>query len=423
VSTWSPGSGWSEPVTVEDPLNDLETRLKQRDPIPMPGLPRFFSGAVGYLGYDTVRYIEDLQNAPKDTLGLPEALMIFPDVMLAIDNVFGRAQAITTVDTDGMRCEEELRSMYEDAARRVDEVVRTLDNAAAPKSLALRKAESDPEFTSSSTREQYEANVQRIREYIAAGAAFQVVLSQRLTMPLKAPPIDLYRALRSLNPSPYLFFLELDGISLVGSSPEVLVRAEQDVVTVRPIAGTRPRGKTEEEDNALTAELMADEKERAEHLMLVDLGRNDVGRVAEFGSIRVPSFMHVERYSHVLHIVSQVEGDLKPDTSAMDVYRACFPAGTVSGAPKIRAMQIIDELEPVRRGVYAGAVGYFADGGRNMDIAIAIRTLVAANGMAHVQAGAGIVADSDPSSEYEETLAKARALLRVVQMVGSQAAD
>jgi anthranilate synthase component 1 len=422
VSTWEPATGWGEAVNVNDPLADLDRRLKARDPVELEGLPRFFSGAVGYLGYDAVRYIETLPDGPPDTLGVPEALFIFADVLIAIDNVFGRAQAITTIETSDAD-EAMLRTRYEEAETKIRQTIETLDLAPSPPALSLRhinKTHEDPPFTSSYRRSDYEAHVGRIREYITAGDAFQVVLSQRLTMPLEAKPFDLYRALRSLNPSPYLFFLELDGISLVGSSPEVLVRAEQGVVTVRPIAGTRPRGANEVEDRQQTDDLMADPKERAEHLMLVDLGRNDVGRVADFGSVRLPSFMAVERYSHVLHIVSQVEADIREGTSAMDVFRACFPAGTVSGAPKIRAMEILDELEPVRRGIYAGAVGYFADGGRNMDTAIAIRTLVAVNGMAHVQAGAGIVADSDPATEYEETLAKARALLRVVQMVGSQ---
>ena len=416
VSTWSPATGWSESTIVADPLQDLESRLAARDPIVLPGLPRFFTGAVGYLGYDVVRYIEALEQPPRDSLNIPEALFMFTDVVLAIDNVFGRAQAITTVDTAGAD-EAALRERYDAAAARVNESVDALDNAPAPKSLALGANDADATFESSYTRADYETHVERIREYIRAGDAFQVVLSQRLSMPLTSAPLDVYRGLRSLNPSPYLFFLELDGVSLVGSSPEVLVRAEEGVVTVRPIAGTRPRGASPEEDDALAAELIADPKERAEHLMLVDLGRNDVGRVANFGSVRVPSFMDVERYSHVLHIVSQVEGDLRAGTTAMDVFRACFPAGTVSGAPKIRAMEILDELEPVRRGVYAGAVGYFADGGRNMDTAIAIRTMVAVDGVAHVQAGAGIVADSDPALEYEETLAKARALLRVLGAV------
>jgi anthranilate synthase component 1 len=280
----------------------------------------------------------------------------------------------------------------------------------------------DPAFESSSTRQEYEDNVRRIQEYIRAGDAFQVVLSQRLRMPLEAEPFDLYRVLRSLNPSPYLYFLELDGFQLVGSSPEVLVRLEDGEVMVRPIAGTRPRGATSAEDDALGADLLADPKELAEHLMLLDLGRNDVGRVAKFGSVRVRERMVIEKYSHVLHLVSTVAGELAEGLNALDVFRASFPAGTVSGAPKVRAMEIIDELEPIRRGPYAGAVGYIAHGGQAMDLAIAIRTVIARGGYAHVQAGAGIVADSVPATEYEETLNKARALLRAVQVIerGSQ---
>ena len=418
VSTWSHDAGWSAATQVADPLTDLEALLQQRDVLQLPGLPRFISGAVGYFGYDVIRYIERLPAAKMDDTGIPEALFLFTDVVIAIDNVYGRAQVITTVDANGGD-ETALRALYDAAVARIDEIVNTLDTAPAPPTLLLGSPDADPNFVSSMTRDEYERRVDTVREYIAAGDVFQVVLSQRLEVPLSAPPLDLYRALRSLNPSPYLFFLELDGVSLVGSSPEVLVRAEDGVVTVRPIAGTRPRGTSDEEDAKRTADLLDDAKERAEHLMLVDLGRNDVGRVATYGSVRVPSFMHVERYSHVLHIVSQVEGDLPPDASAMAVFRACFPAGTVSGAPKIRAMEIIDELEPVRRGIYAGAVGYFADGGRTMDTAIAIRTLVAAGDTAYVQAGAGIVADSDPAAEYEETLAKARALLRVLGMAAA----
>jgi anthranilate synthase component 1 len=267
------------------------------------------------------------------------------------------------------------------------------------------------------SQEDYEAAVERIREYILAGDAFQVVLSQRLSMSLRRSPFDLYRALRSLNPSPYLYFMELDGVSLVGSSPEVLARVEEGTITVRPIAGTRARGRDAEEDAALSEDLLADEKELAEHRMLVDLGRNDVGRVACYGTVRVPELMAVERYSHVMHLCSQVEGELREGLGAIDVLRACFPAGTVSGAPKIRAMEIIEELEPVRRGPYAGAVGYLGYGGGSMDTAIAIRTVVVHDGRAFVQAGAGIVADSDPKREYEETLNKARALLRAGVMI------
>jgi anthranilate synthase component I len=414
VSDWTPAAGWTEARTVADPLAELDALLQSAQPVAVPGLPRFFGGAVGYLGYDVIRYIERLPAAPPDALALPEALLVFTDTVLAIDNVYGRAHAVTTAEVAGIADEAGLRQCYDDAVARVDAVVRALAERPGPGPVELAADTADVAFESSYTRAAFEADVARIRGYIDAGDAFQVVLSQRLSLPLAREPLALYRALRALNPSPYLFFLELDGVALVGSSPEVLVRVEDGTVTVRPIAGTRPRGASPEEDARLAAELEADPKERAEHLMLVDLGRNDVGRVARFGSVRVPAFMSVETYSHVLHLVSQVEGELRAGLSAVDVFRACFPAGTVSGAPKIRAMEIIDELEPVRRGVYAGAVGYFAYGGRTMDTAIAIRTLVAADGTAHVQAGAGIVADSDPAAEYEETLAKARALLRVL---------
>jgi anthranilate synthase component 1 len=273
------------------------------------------------------------------------------------------------------------------------------------------------------SREAFEGAVARVKEYILAGDAFQVVLSQRLSFPLESTPFELYRGLRSLNPSPYLYFLELDGVSLIGSSPEVLVRVEDGRITVRPIAGTRRRGSTPEEERALAEDLLSDQKELAEHRMLVDLGRNDVGRVAEYGTVEVPDLMVVERYSHVMHIVSQVEGVLRDGLGAVDVFRACVPAGTVSGAPKVRAMEIIDELETVRRGPYAGAVGHFNYGGESMDTAITIRTVLAMGGTAYVQAGAGIVLDSDPASEYEETLNKARALLRAAAMVEGAGGD
>ncbi|HEX7050213.1 MAG TPA: anthranilate synthase component I [Longimicrobiales bacterium] len=417
IARWTPDEGWNAPEPADDPLDALDRRLRSRTPVAVPGLPRFFGGAVGYLAYDVVRSIERLPSPPPDTLGLPDALLLFTDVVLAIDNIFGRALAIALVDVADAPDEPALRRRYDEAAAKLDDVVRTLRETPAPAPLSLAAPDADPAFTSSYAREQFEADVRRIKEYIAAGDAFQVVLSQRLTVPCEARPFDLYRALRSLNPSPYLYFLELGDVALVGSSPEVLVRVEDGRITLRPIAGTRPRGRDDAEDAALAADLLADEKERAEHLMLVDLGRNDVGRVSRFGSVRVPAFMEIERYSHVLHIVSQVEGELRDGLSAVDVLRACFPAGTVSGAPKVRAMEIIDELEPVRRGPYAGAVGYLAYGGRAMDTAIAIRTLVATAGQAHVQAGAGIVADSVPAREYEETLAKARALLRVLGIV------
>ena len=417
VSLWEPKSGWKE-VAVSDPLEDLDRRLRAREPARVQGLPRFWGGAVGFFGYDVVRHIEDLPEAPADDLDLPDGIFLFTDLVLVIDNLLGRGMAVAAVPVDPGMEEGELQDRFEEGGRRAEDLIRRLgeEPGLAPLDLKPEPTE-DPPFTSSLSRSSFEEGVERIREYIRAGDAFQVVLSQRLGMPFQGRPFDLYRVLRTVNPSPYLYFLEMDGVNLVGSSPEVLVRVEDGTVTVRPIAGTRPRGATPEEDRTLANELRADEKELAEHRMLVDLGRNDVGRVASFGSVRVPELMVVERYSHVMHLVSQVEGKLREDLSAMDVFKACFPAGTVSGAPKIRAMEIIDELEPVKRGPYAGAVGYFSFGGMNMDTAITIRTVLIAGSRAFVQAGAGIVADSDPKREFEETLNKARALLRAGSMV------
>lgn len=417
VGWWTPDDGWTE-VDCDDPLADLDRRLRARRPAEVPGLPRFWGGAVGYFSYDVVRQIETLDAPPDDDLGVPDGLFVFTDVVLAIDNLRGRAMAIASVPVDPGDSRVRLEERYDSARRRIDDLVSQLASAPGPAPLELsEEPDADPPFSSATPREVFEDGVEKIRSYIRAGDAFQVVLSQRLGMELSASPFDLYRAVRTLNPSPYLYFLEMDGVTLVGSSPEVLVRLEDEVVTVRPIAGTRARGATPDEDRALAAELAADEKELAEHRMLVDLGRNDVGRVARYGSITIPDLMVVERYSHVMHLVSQVEGLLEEGRSAVDVFRACFPAGTVSGAPKIRAMEIIDELEPVRRGPYAGAVGHFGYGGMRMDTAITIRTVVVTGGRAYVQAGAGIVADSVPALEYEETLNKARALLRAAAMV------
>ncbi|MEX2529421.1 MAG: anthranilate synthase component I [Gemmatimonadota bacterium] len=418
AETWTHGEGW-EPVESDDPLGDLDKRLRERAPARVEGLPRFWGGAVGYFGYDVVRLIEKLPEETLQDLALPDAQVVFTDVVMAIDNLLGRAMAIRAVEVEPGLDREELRSRYQETRERLEEWVQRLHEAAPPSPLSLGgEPAADPPVQSTMTREEFEGAVERIREYIFAGDAFQVVLSQRLAVRLEADPFDLYRALRSLNPSPYLYFFEMDGVTLVGSSPEVLTRVDDGTITVRPIAGTRPRGGTPEEDQELAVDLLADEKELAEHRMLVDLGRNDVGRVARFGTVRVPELMVVERYSHVMHLCSQVEGDLREGLSAMDVLRACFPAGTVSGAPKIRAMEIIEELEPVRRGPYAGAVGYIGYGGMSMDTAIAIRTVLVHEGRAFVQAGAGVVADSDPGREYEETLNKARALLRAAEMVG-----
>jgi anthranilate synthase component I len=415
IDRWTREGGWVEGGDSRDPLDDLDRLLQRYAPAEVPGLPRFWGGAVGFFGYDVVRHVERLPDGPTQGLELPDALFMLTGVVLAIDNLFGRAHAIVAVETEGAD-EAELRRRFDRANVEIDALIARLRTGRGPEPLpAHPAAQADPPFRSTFSREGFERAVARIQEYILAGDAFQVVLSQRLTVPLAAQPFDLYRMLRTLNPSPYLFYLDLDGFQLVGSSPEVLVRLEDGRVRVRPIAGTRRRGGSAEEDRGLAEDLLADPKERAEHLMLLDLGRNDVGRVARFGSVRVPERMIIEKYSHVLHLVSTVEGDLRDGLSAMDVFRAAFPAGTVSGAPKVRAMQIIDELEPARRGPYAGAAGYLAYGGRAMDLAIAIRTVVAEGGRAHVQAGAGVVADSVPASEYEETLNKARALLRAVQ--------
>ncbi len=420
IDSWTPVGGWHEGPRVADPLADLDRILTRHVAATVPGLPRFWGGAVGFFSYDIVRHIERLPNAPPDTLHLPDALFMFTGVMLAIDNLFGRAMMIVGVDVEGADAAE-LRRLYDAAGAEIESLIERLRGEAGPAPLHLpRAASSDPQFESTSTRSRYEANVRRIQEYIAAGDAFQVVLSQRLSVPLNGSAFDLYRVLRTMNPSPYLFYLDLDGFQLVGSSPEVLVRVEDGKVIVRPIAGTRRRGANQAEDDELSRELLADPKERAEHLMLLDLGRNDVGRVADYGSVKVTERMVIEKYSHVVHMVSTVEGQARDGVTAMDVLRASFPAGTVSGAPKVRAMEIIDELEATRRGPYAGAVGYIASGGGVVDLAIAIRTVVATGGRAYVQAGAGIVADSDPASEYEETLSKARAMLRAIQVLDQQ---
>jgi anthranilate synthase component I len=417
MERWTAEEGWTDLGESADPLAEFDRLLSAHRPARIPGLPRFWGGAVGFFGFDVVRLIERLPDGPPDDLGLPDGLFIFTRAVLVVDNLLNRARVIVAVETGGVSGSE-LVERYHDADREIDGLIARLREGDAPPPLELAGADGDEApFRSTVQREEFEQGVRRIQEYIRDGDAFQVVLSQRLTVPLAAEPFRLYRALRSLNPSPYLFYLELDGLHLVGSSPEVMVRVEEGAVTVRPIAGTRRRGRDAAEDERAAADLAADPKELAEHLMLLDLGRNDVGRVARWGTVRVPQRMVIERYSHVLHLVSTVTGELRDGLGAVDVFRATFPAGTVSGAPKVRAMEIIDELEPVRRGPYAGAVGYFGYGGRTMDTAIAIRTVVAEGGRAHVQAGAGVVADSDPASEYEETLNKARALLRALRMV------
>ncbi len=422
LSTWTPRRGW-RPTETEDPLADLLARLKSSAPRPDPRLPRFWGGAVGYFGYDLVRRLEHLGEGPPDDQGLPTAIFMFSDVVVAADNLYGRAKVIATVETGEDPSRAALTELYTAAVGKIEETVGRLHSRSAPEALDLAPSRTaEIEYASNFERGAFLEGVRRIKDYIAAGDAFQVVLSQRLATRFDQDPFQLYRAIRTINPSPYLFNLDFGDFSIVGSSPEVLVRLEDGVVTVRPIAGTRRRGRDRAEDRTLARELAKDEKELAEHRMLVDLGRNDVGRVSQYGTVTVPELMKVEFYSHVMHLCSQVEGEVRDGLSALDVLGACFPAGTVSGAPKVRAMEIIDELEPTARGPYAGAVGHLGWGAAQMDTAIAIRTMIVRDGCAHVQAGAGIVADSDPASEYEETLNKARALLRAAAMV-TQAAD
>jgi anthranilate synthase component 1 len=409
-SRWTEESGWQIVETDMAPLDHLGQMMRRYPPVEVPGLPRFTGGAVGFLGYDIARSIESLPKPPRDDRDLPDALLMVVETLLVLDNLFNRATVIANVEVPPDLAAKELGRVYDDARSRIE---CWLQRLATPVSVSALEIEAMPELPPTSSPYpdgRFQHDVRRIREYIAAGDTFQTVLSRRLD--LAAPdPFLTYRYLRALNPAPYLYYLHCDEIHIIGSSPEILVRVEDAEVTVRPIAGTRARGGTPEEDIALAEELTADPKERAEHLMLVDLGRNDVGRVAEFGSVRLTTFMGIERYSHVMHLVSEVRGQLRPELDAIAALAACFPAGTVSGAPKVRAMQIIDELEPVRRGPYAGAVGYVGWGARTLDTAIAIRTCVIKGNRAWIQAGAGIVADSDPDAEWRETEAKARAVL------------
>ncbi|MGQ0621003.1 MAG: anthranilate synthase component I [Panacagrimonas sp.] len=391
-------------LETTDPIGWLRLHANRIRVEPNPALPRFSGGLVGYFGYDCVRYFEPrLKCVKPDPLGTPDVLLMLSDELVVFDSQ--RATLTLVVHADPSSTADVTR-----AEKRLDAIERLLAEASEP-AAAKPARQKAPEFVSSFGEEPFKQGVARIKDYIAAGDVMQAVPSQRLSAPFTAEPVELYRALRRLNPSPYLFCLHLDDHHVVGSSPEILVRAENGEVTVRPIAGTRVRGKTPEEDRALEDELLADPKELAEHLMLIDLGRNDVGRVAEVGSVRLTEKMVIERYSHVMHIVSNVTGRLKPGLDALDALAATFPAGTLSGAPKVRAMEIIDELEPVKRGIYGGAVGYLGWDG-NMDMAIAIRTAVIKDGQLHVQAGCGVVADSVPQSEWDETMSKARAVMR-----------
>ena len=417
VEDWTSERGWHNARTPADPLADLGALIEKDEPADAPELGQFWGGVVGYFSYDIVRLIEKLPNRPEDGLGTPDAIFVFTRSLVILDNLHGRARVVVSVQVPRGAREAELRSLYDTAIAELDDVLARLRKPARLETMSPDLSASAIEGSSSYVKADFMEHVDRIKEYIRAGDCFQALLSRRIDVPLDFDPADLYRALRAINPSPYMYHLVLDGVEIVGSSPELLVRVTDNHITLRPIAGTRPRGRTPEEDAQLSAELLADEKERAEHVMLVDLGRNDVGRVAKYGTVKVTELMKIEKYSHVLHIVSQVEGELNDGLSALDVFRATFPAGTMTGAPKIRAMEIIDELEPVSRGPYAGAIGYIGAGGRRMDLAITIRTCVIADGTASVQAGAGIVADSVPEREWEETRSKAQALLSAIASV------
>jgi anthranilate synthase component 1 len=397
----------------QDPLHIVKAEMAQYTPVKVPGLPRLVGGAVGYLAYDVVRYFEKLPATAKRELNVPDAAFMFPDTLVIFDHA--KHQLIILANAHNKNDNPDLA--YADAIRRIDQVVVSLGTPLVNIDQDLDAIDSD--FVSNVPQDVFEDNVRQAKEYIRNGDAFQIVLSQRFTRRTSASPLMIYRALRALNPSPYMFLLQFnEDLTLIGASPEMMVRYEDGIASNRPIAGTRKRGQTETEDNALADELINDPKERAEHVMLVDLGRNDLGRVCEYGTVRVPEMMIIERYSHVMHIVSHVEGKLRADMDAFDLVRATFPAGTLSGAPKVRAMQIIEELEGVRRATYGGLVGYFSYDG-SMDTCITIRSILMQGDTIHVQAGAGIVADSDPTSEYEECHNKARALAAAVRYAES----
>jgi anthranilate synthase component 1 len=401
-----------------DPLKLLEEYLQRYRAPQVPGLPRFTGGAVGYAGYDAVRYTERLPNPPPDDRQLPDLSFAFYDRMVIFDQI---SKTIATVAHARVGPDIDLGSAYQAACQRVDVLVEKLQQNVADLQLTDIDAHGQvtKEWKSNFAPGAFEAAVVKCQEYIKAGDAFQVVLSQRLQAQTKARPFDIYRTLRIVNPSPFMFYLRAGNVTLVGSSPEIMVRVENDVITLRPLAGTRRRGATEEEDVRLAQELQADPKERAEHVMLVDLGRNDVGRVAQYASVELKDVLSVERYSHVMHLSSTVTGKLAPNETALSAMRAALPAGTLSGAPKVRAMEIIDELEPVRRGPYGGAVGYLDFSG-NLDTCIALRTMVIKGQTAYIQAGAGIVYDSVPAEEYQETMNKAMGLLRAIEMAEEQ---
>jgi anthranilate synthase component 1 len=401
-----------------DPLKSLKEILNRYHPVFLEGLPRFYGGAVGFLGYDMVRFFERLPDLPKENPEIDDAVFLVTDTILIFDNIRHTVKVVACAFTQGSR---DLRQVYEESIQKIGKMCEALERVGQkdrnPKTFGDKTFRED-QFSANMAPETFKEMVRKAKEYIYAGDIIQVVLSERLEGEISLAPVDLYRALRYVNPSPYLFYLHLGDLILIGSSPEVMVRLEEGVAELRPIAGTKPRGRTEQEDRKLADDLLEDPKEKAEHVMLVDLGRNDLGRIARIGSVQVTQLMSVERYSHVMHLVSHIKSQLAPGRDCFDVLRATFPAGTLSGAPKIRAMEIIEELEPSRRGPYGGAVGYFSFTG-NMDFCITIRTLMIRNGKIYIQAGAGIVADSDPEAEYRESMNKAKALLRACQLAAS----
>jgi len=406
-------NGKARRLVSDAPLNVLESLLKDCRPVAVPGVPPFFGGALGYVAYNAVEQLHEIPGDKEDPLGMPEIFFVFVQTLIAFDNL---KHTIKIIDNAAVDAGTSLRRAYDNSVRRIRKVIAGLRKK--PRGIEPRELKQSPRarrFRANFTRQGFESAVTRAKEYIRAGDVIQVVLCQRLETETASDPFEIYRALRFINPSPYMFYLELEDLRVIGSSPETMVRLTGDTIELRPIAGTRRRGSTPEEEHVLEQDLLDDPKERAEHIMLVDLGRNDVGRVAQIGTVEVNELMAIERYSHVIHIVSNVRGKLAPGKSPFDLFVSAFPAGTVSGAPKIRAMQIISELEPQRRGLYAGAIGYFSYNG-NLDTCIVIRTILMKGKKVFISAGAGIVADSDPALEYEETLNKARAMLKAVDL-------
>lgn len=397
--------------TAKDPLEEIKNIMKKFKFVPVKGLPRFSGGLVGYMGYDNVRFFEKIPDRQKDDLNIPDCLFALTDTLLIFDHVDRKIKIVSNAHVN-----KDATSAYDEATRKIEAIAKNLYryNKVPPGNSIGEKSKSKHAIKSNFTKPQFMNIVKKAKEYIKKGDIIQVVLSQRLKTTISCDPFDIYRSLRSINPSPYMFYLKFGKVKLVGSSPEIMVRCEDKKVELRPIAGTRPRGRNAKEDASLARELLKDPKERAEHIMLVDLGRNDVGRVCRFDTVKVSEFMVVEKYSHVMHIVSDVSGELKKGSDVYDVVRASFPAGTVAGAPKIRAMEIIDELENVKRNTYAGSVGYFSFSG-NLDTCITIRTILVKGKTAYIQAGAGIVADSKPDKEYKETLNKSKAMLKAIE--------